>query len=60
MNTLRTFREGISNGVRMRCEYVYAGTMNRTPTAACGFPNVSQRIAITLLTDCRNAANGLR
>ena len=38
MNTLRTFREGISNGLRMRCEYVYVGTMNRTPTAANGLP----------------------
>ena len=33
-NTLRTFRECILNGLRMRGEYVYAGTINRTPTAA--------------------------
>ena len=38
MNTLRTFREGILNGLRMRCEYVYAGAMNRSPTAANGLP----------------------
>jgi len=44
MNTLRTFREGISNGLRMRCEYVYAGTMN---------------LPLRLLVVCRNAANGL-
>ena len=52
MNTLRTFREGISNGLRMRGEYVYVGTMNRSlrlltvcDNAANGLPNVSQRIA---------------
>jgi len=28
MNTLRTFREYISNRLRMRGEYVYAGTIN--------------------------------
>ena len=33
-NTLQTFRECILNGLRMRGEYVYAGTINRTPTAA--------------------------
>ena len=43
-NTLRTFREGISNGLRMRGEYVYAGTINRP---------------LRLLTVCDNAANGL-
>ena len=43
-NTLRTFRECISNGLRMRCEYVYAGTMN---------------LPLRLLVVCRNAANGL-
>ena len=35
-NTLRTLREGILNGLRMRGEYGYAGTINRTPTAANG------------------------
>ena len=44
MNTLRTFREGISNGLRMRGEYVYVGTINRP---------------LRLLVVCRNAANGL-
>ena len=44
MNTLRTFREGISNGLRMRCEYVYVGTINRP---------------LRLLTVCDNAADGL-
>ena len=32
------------NGLRMRCEYVYVGTINRP---------------LRLLTVCRNAANGL-
>ncbi|WP_083818166.1 hypothetical protein [Prevotella pallens] len=50
MNTLRTFREGISNGLRMRCEYVYAGTINRSPTAACGLPLHCEQIAKTLRT----------
>ena len=57
MNTLRTFREGISNGLRMRGEYVYAGTINRTPTAANGLPNVSQRIAIMQLTPTKHPTN---
>ena len=55
-----------SNGLRMRGEYVYAGTMNLPlrlltvcDNAANGLPNVSQRIAIMLLVVCRNAANGL-
>ena len=33
-NTLRTLRECISNELRMRGEYVYAGAINRAPTAA--------------------------
>ena len=37
-NTLRTFHEGISNGLPMYGEYVYAGTINRSPTAADGLP----------------------
>ena len=37
-NTLRTLRECILNGLRMRGEYVYAGAINRTPTAANGLP----------------------
>ena len=45
MNTLRTFRECILNGLRMRGEYVYVGTMN---------------LPLRLLVDCRNAADGLR
>ena len=32
--TLRIFRECILNGLRMRGEYVYVGTINRSPTAA--------------------------
>ena len=44
-NTLRTLREGISNGFQCCCKYVYVGTINRTPTADDGLPNVSQRIA---------------
>ena len=35
-NTLRTLRECILNELRMRGEYVYAGTINRSPTAADG------------------------
>ncbi|WP_276695673.1 hypothetical protein [Prevotella pallens] len=38
MKTLRTFRDGISNGLRMRGEYVYVGTINRLPTAANRLP----------------------
>ncbi|WP_455086175.1 hypothetical protein, partial [Prevotella pallens] len=37
-NTLRTLRDCILNGLRMRGEYVYVGTINRTPTAADGLP----------------------
>ncbi|WP_276702966.1 hypothetical protein, partial [Prevotella pallens] len=37
-NTLRTLRECILNGLRMRGEQIYAGTINRTPTAADGLP----------------------
>ena len=44
-NTLRTFRECILNGLRMRGEYVYAGAINRP---------------LRLLTTCQFAANGLR
>ena len=33
-NTLRTLRECILNELRMRGEYVYAGAINRAPTAA--------------------------
>ncbi|MBF1465299.1 hypothetical protein [Prevotella pallens] len=60
MNTLRTFREGILNGLRMRCEYVYADTINRSPTAANGLPKHCERSAKTLRTDCQNVANELR
>ena len=35
-NTLRTLRECILNRLRMRGEYVYAGAINRSPTAADG------------------------
>ena len=55
-NTLRTFRECILNGLRMRGEYVYAGTINRTPTAADGLQQRYEQIAIMLLTVCQNAA----
>ena len=55
MNMLRTFREGISNGLRMRGEYVYVGTMNLPlrllvvcDNTADGLPNVFQRIANAL------------
>ena len=44
-NTLRTFRECILNGLRMRGEYVYAGTINRTPTAANRLRMRCERIA---------------
>ena len=44
-NTLRTFRECILNGLRMRGEYVYAGTINRTPTAADRLRMRCERIA---------------
>jgi len=51
MNTLRTFREGISNGLRIHGEYVYVGTMNRSLRLLV--------VCVTLLTVCDNAANGL-
>ena len=38
------------NGLRMRGKYVYAGTMNRLPTAADGLPKCPQRIAKTHTT----------
>ncbi len=44
MNTLRTLREYISNSLRMRGEYVYAGTINRP---------------LRLLMGCHFAVNGL-
>ena len=44
-NTLQTFRECILNGLRMRGEYVYAGTINRTPTAANRLRMRCERIA---------------
>ena len=44
-NTLRTFRECILNGLRMRGEYVYVGTINRP---------------LRLRTDCQNVADELR
>ena len=40
-------------------KYIYAGTINRTPTAANGLPFRCERIAKMLLTDCQNVANGL-
>ncbi|WP_276688947.1 hypothetical protein, partial [Prevotella pallens] len=49
-NTLRALRECILNGLRMRGEYVYAGTINRSPTAADGLPKCGERIAITWRT----------
>ena len=57
MNTLRTFRESISNGVQCCCEYVYAGTMNRTPTAACGLPKCGERFAIMQRPPTKCVAN---
>ena len=74
MNTLRTFREGISNGLQCCCKYIYAGTINRPlrlltvcDNAADGLPNVSQRIANALrIRICGHdksaptAADGLR
>ena len=44
-NTLQTFRECILNGLRMRGEYVYTGTINRTPTAANRLRMRCERIA---------------
>ena len=57
INTLRTFRESISNGFQCCCEYIYAGTINRTPTAANGLPKHCERIAITLRTPTKYAQN---
>ena len=37
-NTLRTLRECILNGLPLHGAYVYAGAINRTPTAANGLP----------------------
>ena len=54
-NTLRTFRECILNGLRMRGEYVYTGAINRTPTAADGLPITLRTNCQTLLTVCQNA-----
>ena len=39
--------------------FIFAGTINRSPTAACGLPLRCKRIAKTLLTDCQNVANRL-
>ena len=43
---MRTFRESISNGFQCCCEYIYAGTINRSPTAADGLPFRCKQIAI--------------
>ena len=40
--------------------FVYAGTINRTPTAADGLPKCCERIAISLRTDCDNILNKLQ
>ena len=56
-NTLRTLRECILNALRMRGEYVYAGTINRTPTAANGLPKCGERIAIMQRTPTKHPAN---
>ena len=37
--------------------FIFAGTMNRSPTAACGLPFRCERIAKTLQTDCDNTTN---
>ena len=57
INTLRTFRESISNGFQCCCEYIYAGTINRSPTAANGLPFRCKRIAIMLRTPTKLVAN---
>ena len=41
-------------------KYIYAGTINRTPTAANGLPKCCWRIAISLRTDCDNILNKLQ
>ena len=51
------FRESISNGFQCCCEYIYAGTINRSPTAACGLPLGCKRITITMQTGCDNVAD---
>ena len=48
--TLRTLRECILNGLRMRGEYVYAGAINRSPTAANGLPKRGEHTRNTRLT----------
>ena len=40
--------------------FVYAGTINRAPTAANGLPKHCERIAISLRTDCDNILNKLQ
>ena len=40
--------------------FVYAGTINRTPTAADGLPKHCERIAKMLRTDCDNILNKLQ
>ena len=64
MNTLRTFCEGISNGVQCCCEYVYAGTINQPlrlltvcQNIANKLPKQFKRITITIQTGCCNAAD---
>ena len=56
-NTLRTLRECILNGLRMHGEYVYAGAINRLPTAANGLPKCGERIAIIQRTPTKHPAN---
>ena len=59
MNTLRTFRECVSKRLPLHGEYVYVGTINRSPTAANGLPKHCEEIAKMLRTDCQNVTNGL-
>ena len=40
--------------------FIYAGAINRSPTAADGLPKHCERIAISLLTDCDNILNKLQ
>jgi len=40
--------------------FVYAGTINRTPTAADGLPKHCERFAKMLRTDCDNILNKLQ
>lgn len=47
------------NGLRMRGKYVYAGTINRLPTAANRLPKHYLQIAKMPTTDCQNAHNRL-